>query len=90
MVDYRERSKNYMKYTSFVLNDKNKLSLLIPPNFLNSWLCLSKDCIYSYDYSFKGNYSDVKSQISVKWNDAKINFNWPIKKPILSFRDRQS
>jgi dTDP-4-dehydrorhamnose 3,5-epimerase len=88
IVDYRKSSKNYLKYTSFVLNDKNKLSVLIPPNFLNSWLCLSKDCIYSYDYSFKGNYSDVKNQISIKWNDAKINFIWPIKKPILSFRDR--
>ena len=89
VVDYRKNSKNYLKYSSFVLNDKNKISVLIPPMFLNSWLCLSKDCIYSYDYSFKGNYNDVKNQISVKWNDAKINFNWPVKKPILSFRDRQ-
>lgn len=89
VVDYRKSSKNYLNFTSIILNDKNRLSLLIPPNFLNSWLCLSKDCIYSYDYSFKGNYNDVKNQISVKWDDAKINFNWPIKKPILSFRDRQ-
>ena len=89
VVDYRKNSKNYLKFTSFVLSDKNKLSVLIPPKFLNSWLCLSKDCIYSYDYSFKGNYSDVKNQISVKWDNAEINFNWPIKKPILSFRDRQ-
>ena len=89
VVDYRKSSKNYLKYTSFVLNDNNKISVLIPPMFLNSWLCLSKECIYSYDYSFKGNYNDVKNQISVKWNDSDINFNWPIKKPILSFRDRQ-
>ncbi len=89
VVDYRKNSKNYLKHTSFVLNDKNKLSVLIPPNFLNSWLCLSKNCVYSYDYYFKGKYNDVKNQVSVKWNDAKINFKWPIKKPILSFRDRQ-
>jgi dTDP-4-dehydrorhamnose 3,5-epimerase-like enzyme len=61
---------------------------LLPPMFLNSWLCLSKDCIYSYDYSFKGNYNDVNNQISVKWNDKRINYNWPTKKPILSFRDK--
>ena len=89
IVDYRKSSKNYLKFTSFVLSDNNKISALIPPMFLNSWLCLSKDCIYSYDYSFKGNYNDVKNQISVKWNDTDINFNWPIKNPILSFRDRQ-
>ena len=90
VVDNRRSSKNYLKYSSFILNDKNKLSVLIPPMFLNSWLCLSKDCIYSYDYFFKGNYNDVKNQISIKWDDAKINFNWPIKKPILSFRDRHA
>ena len=88
VVDYRKSSKNYLKYSSFILNDENKNSLLIPPMFLNSWLCLSKDCIYSYDYSFKGNYNDVNKQISVKWNDDRINYNWPTKKPILSLRDR--
>ncbi len=90
VVDYRKNSKTFLKYSSFRLNDKNKFSVLIPPMFLNSWLCLSKECIYSYDYSFKGTYNDVNNQISVKWNSEKINFKWPIKKPILSFRDRQS
>ena len=88
VVDYRKSSKNYLKYSSFILNEKNKNSILIPPMFLNSWLCLSKDCIYSYDYSFKGNYNDVNNQISIKWNDKRINYNWPTKKPILSFRDK--
>ena len=89
VVDYRPNPKNFLKSTSFKLNEKNKTAVLVPPMFLNSWLCLSKDCIYSYDYSFKGNYNDVKDQISLKWNDPKINFKWPIRKPILSFRDRQ-
>ncbi len=88
VVDYRKHSKNYLKYSTFTLNDKNKVSILIPPMFLNSWLCLSKDCIYSYEYSFKGDYNDVHNQISIKWNDESINYNWPIKKPILSFRDK--
>ena len=88
IVDYRKNSKNYLKYSTFNLDDKNKISILIPPMFLNSWLCLSKDCIYSYEYSFKGDYNDVKNQISVKWNDKNINCKWPIKKPILSFRDK--
>ena len=88
VVDFRKSSKNYLKYSSFILDDKKKNSVLIPPMFLNSWLCLSKDCIYSYDYSFKGDYHDVKKQISIKCNDKRINYNWPIKKPILSFRDK--
>ena len=88
VVDYRKNSKNYLKYSSFILDDKDKLSILIPPMFLNSWLCLSKDCIYSYEYSFKGDYNDANNQISIKWDDKRINYNWPIKKPILSIRDK--
>ena len=88
IVDYRKKSKNYLKYTYYRINQKNKTSILIPPMFLNSWICLSKDCIYQYKYSFKGRYSDVKNQISVKWNDERIKFKWPIKKPILSKRDK--
>ena len=88
IVDNRSKSKNYLKYTNFKLSDKNKISILIPPNFLNSWLCLSKDCIYSYKYSFFGNYIDADEQISLKWDDKKINFKWPLKNPILSKRDK--
>ena len=75
-------------WIKIILNEKDKISILIPPMFLNSWLCLSKDCIYSYEYSFKEDYNDVNNQISIKWNDERINYNWPIKKPILSIRDK--
>ena len=84
IVDYRKNSKNYLKYTKIKMSEKNRISVLIPPNFLNSWLCISKECLYQYKYSFKGKYNDVKDQISIKWNDPKINFRWPIKNPILS------
>ncbi len=88
IVDYRKGSKNYLKYTSIKMSEKNKISVLIPPNFLNSWLCISKNCLYQYKYSFKGKYNDVNDQISLKWNDSKINYKWSIKKPKLSKRDK--
>lgn len=88
IVDYRPNSKNYLKYTAIKMNDKNKSSILVPPRFLNSWLCLSNEAIYSYKWSFKGKYVDAKDQISVKWNDPRISFKWPIKNPILSKRDK--
>ena len=88
IVDYRKGSKNYLKYTSIKMSEKNRISVLIPPNFLNSWLCISKNCLYQYKYSFKGKYNDVNDQISLKWNDSKINYKWSIKKPKLSKRDK--
>ena len=87
-VDYRKNSRNYLRYTSIKMSEKNKISVLIPPYFLNSWLCISKECLYQYKYSFKGKYNDVKDQFSLKWNDPVINFKWPIKNPILSKRDK--
>lgn len=88
IVDFRPKSKTFLKHTSFRISEKNKFSVLIPPMFLNSWLCLSKEAIYAYKWSFNGRYVDAKKQISVKWNDPRINYNWPIKKPILSLRDK--
>ena len=88
IVDYRPNSKNFLKYTAFRLNEKNKTAVLVPPMFLNSWLCLSKEALYAYKWSFKGKYIDARNQISVKWNDPIINYKWPVKKPILSKRDK--
>ncbi len=88
VVDYRPNSKNFLKSTSFKLNEKNKTAVLVPPMFLNSWLCLSKEALYAYKWSFKGKYIDAGNQISVKWNDPTINYQWPVKKPILSKRDK--
>jgi len=88
IVDFRPNSKNYLNYTVFKLNDKNKMSVLVPPMFLNSLLCLSKYALYAYKLSFKGSYVDADKQISLKWNDSRIKFKWPIKKPILSKRDK--
>ena len=36
VVDYRKKSKTYLKHSSFFLNDKNRVSILIPPMFLNA------------------------------------------------------
>ena len=88
IVDFRPDSKNYLKHTSFKLNSKNKTSVLIPPMFLNSWLCLSNEALYAYKWSFKGKYIDSKDQISVKWNNPQIHYKWPVKNPILSKRDK--
>ena len=43
-----------------------------------------------YGYSFKGKYFDIKKQFSIKWNDPKIKIKWPIKRPILSNRDKKT
>jgi dTDP-4-dehydrorhamnose 3,5-epimerase len=88
VVNYEEKSKNYLKFKTYILSHLNRKQVLVPPNFLNGYLCLSKECVFHYKLSYKGNYIDAKNQISINWRDNRLNIKWPIKKPILSKRDR--
>ena len=89
-VNLKKNSKNYLKYKSFVIDHLSPKTVLLPPHYANAHLCLSKFCIFHYKWSYTGKYIDAKKQVSIRWNDPKINVKWPIKKPILSNRDSNS
>lgn len=89
IVNYKKKSKDFLKYKSFLLSHQNRKQVLIPPYYLNGFLCLSKECVFHYKWSYKGIYFDAKNQFSLKWNDKRIKIKWPLQgKPILSNRDR--
>jgi len=90
VVDCNKKSKNYLKWRSWILSHENSLQILIPPNYANGHLCLSDHCLFHYKLSYKGSYFGASKQFSLKWNDPKLNIKWPIKKPILSFRDKRT
>ena len=60
VVDYRPESINYLKWESFLLNDRNHKSILVPENFLNGHLCLSDECVFHYTQSYPKKYIDVE------------------------------
>ena len=88
VVDMRKKSKNYLKHKKWILNHQNPRTILVPPYYANAHLCLSKICIFHYKWSYKGKYIDAHNQKSYRWNDPKFKIKWPIKKPILSRRDK--
>ena len=90
VVNCIKNSKDYLKWKSWILSQKNGLQVLVPPNFANGHLCLSKECLFHYKLSYKGQYLDADKQFSLRWNDPKININWGIKRPILSSRDKKA
>ena len=90
VVDCRKNSRSYLKWRSWILSHENGLQILIPPNFANGHLCLSKMCLFHYKLSYKGEYLDANQQFSLRWNDPKLNIKWGIKHPILSLRDRKA
>ena len=85
VVDLRKNSKTYGKYYSIKISQDSDFSLFIPENFAHGFLCLSKVCAVYYKCT---KYRDENSETTIKWNDKKINIKWPIKKPILSDKDK--
>jgi len=84
-VDLRKNSKTFGKYFSIIINHNDNFSFYIPKNFAHGFLCLSKTCTINYKCS---DYRNPLHEKTLSWNDPDININWPIKKPILSKRDK--
>ena len=88
LVDNRKDSKTYLQWNSMILDDRKRKLVLIPPGIGNAFLVLSDYSIFSYKWSYNGEYPDVEDQFTIKWNDELINIDWPIENPILQKRDR--
>ncbi len=77
-------SKDYGKWTSYTLSDKNKIQILVPPKFGNGHLAISDASIFHYKQT---SYYEPSRQFTVRWNDPLFNIRLPIKSPIISERD---
>ena len=86
VVDLRKKSKTYGNYFSIRISQDSNFSIYIPENFAHGFLCLSKECAVYYKCT---KYRDKNSETTIKWNDKKLNIKWPIKRPILSEKDKQ-
>jgi len=87
VVDCREYSPTFLKHDYFLLNHLNPEMILLPPGFGNGFQVISDYAVYNYKLAYAGTYNDHDKQFTFKWNDIRININWPIKNPILSSRD---
>ena len=86
-LDCRPMSKTFGKHFKILLSDKNNKSIFIPPGFAHGFLCLKEENIIVYSCT---NYRDKKSEAGIQWNDPSLKIKWPIKKPILSLKDKNN
>ena len=85
VVDFRKNSKTFGKTFKIEISANSNFSLFIPEGFAHGFLCRSNDCTIHYKCS---NYRNKSSEKTVQWNDKKLKIKWPIKKPILSHKDK--
>ena len=84
VVDCNPDSPDFGKWQSFVLSDRNRYQVLVPPFFGNGHLVLSDMAIFHYKQS---TYYDRQGQFTIRWDDPTFGIWWPVKNPILSLRD---
>ena len=86
-VDLRIGSPTYGNWHGEVLSGENKRQMLIPEGFAHGFCALDKDNYVVYSCT---NYRDKQSEIGIKFDDKKLNINWPTKTPTLSKKDREN
>ena len=85
VIDLRKKSKTFGKNFKIILADKNSLGLFIPKGFAHAYYSYEKENLIYYKLD---NYYSPSSEKGVVWNDQTLKINWPIKKPIVSSKDK--
>ena len=84
VINWDKSSPQFGQWESFVLSEKNRLQVLVPPKFGNGHVVLSEEAIFHYKQTA---YYNRAGQFTILWNDQTLKMWWPIKNPILSRRD---
>ena len=84
-VDLRKNSKTFGKYFAVILSEKNSKSIFVPPGFAHGFCALDKENYVIYNCT---KYRDAKSEIAINFNDKKLKIRWPVKKALVSQKDR--
>ncbi|MFH0958621.1 MAG: dTDP-4-dehydrorhamnose 3,5-epimerase [Pseudomonadota bacterium] len=84
VVNCDSASPAFGKWESFLLSEKLKKQVLIPPMYGNGHLVLSNYAMFHYKQS---EYYDPETQFTYRWDDPAFGIWWPVKNPIQSRRD---
>ena len=84
VVNCSQQSPDFGKWQAFTLSDRNHFQILVPPLYGNAHLVLSSKTIFHYKQT---TYYNPHTQFTYKWDDPRFNIWWPIRNPILSYRD---
>jgi dTDP-4-dehydrorhamnose 3,5-epimerase len=71
-------------HEELVLSERNRLSVLVPPDRAVGYLVLSGRAVVHYKQSLR--YGEAP-QFTIRWNDSRFGIRWPIDDPVLSKRD---
>ena len=86
-LDLRKNSKTYGKHYKSILSEKNSKSIYIPAGFAHGFCGLDKENYVIYSCT---KYRNAKNELGIKFNDPTLKIKWPVKKPIISKKDKNN
>ncbi len=86
-IDMRKNSPSFGQWFGVLLSAENKRQLWVPAGFAHGFYVTSESAEFVYKCT---DYYAPEHEVSVKWNDPKLNIDWPIienTSPSLSIKD---
>jgi dTDP-4-dehydrorhamnose 3,5-epimerase len=85
-VDIRKESPTFGQWVGVYLSAENKRQLWVPEGFAHGFYVTSDEAEFVYKCT---NYYDPESEVSILWDDEKLNIDWQLnEKPLLSDKDK--
>ena len=85
-IDLRKNSKTFGKVYNCILSEKNTKSIFIPEGFAHGFQGLEKENYIIYSCT---KYREKNSEVTIDIWDKDLNIKWPIKKKIVSKKDKK-
>lgn len=86
IVDLRKGSETFLKWFGIELSAENKTMIYIPEGFAHGFQALTNDCELIYHHS---QFYMPGVEGGIRYNDAKINIEWPLMATTISERDEK-
>lgn len=86
-VDIRRGSPTFGQWTGVMLTAENKRHFWIPEGFAHGFCVLSEYATFTYQCTA---LYDRDADAGIRWNDADIGVDWPIRQPLLSEKDQKA
>lgn len=88
LLDIRPGSPTFGKIETVIFDGNDHKALFIPRGVANSICAVGKRAV-DYHYLVDA-YYDGKDTTAVAWDDPDLGIRWPIKKPMISKRDKEN
>jgi len=86
VLNIQKKTKSFLKYQSFILEEKKRQILYIPKGYAHGFQTMTNDCVLVYLHS--ENF-DKKLDKGIYALDKKFKIKWPVKQKIFSDKDKR-